>query len=322
MTATSKGTRSTCRRAQRWTFMLMIGFVTLLFFKNGEAAAEFVRRGTETCLYRLIPSLFPFLVLSSLLTSSELDTLLGKTLARPLSALLGVGYESACAVLLGLICGFPVGARCACELLKNGKVERRECERVLATCSIPSPAFLVSVVGSEMLGSRALGWRLWGVCMASALLVGVALRVLSPLPQRKARLSGHSDTQKQTRICSSVCAAICDGARGMLTVCAFVIFFSAFLGALDELLTALPISSAQGAVIYAFFELTAGIGAISALPCPAAPALCAMAAGWSGLSVHLQTISICARPDVRFTPYVLSHAARALLCFLLSGVVL
>ena len=47
--------------------MLMSGFIALLFFKNSEAASRFVSRGIEVSVTRLIPSLFPFLVVSSLL---------------------------------------------------------------------------------------------------------------------------------------------------------------------------------------------------------------------------------------------------------------
>ena len=116
---------------RNFAVMLMSGFIALLFLKNSEAAARFVSRGTEVCLTRLIPSLFPFLVVSSLLLSSGLDRVIGKTLGKPLAALLGISDESACAVILGFICGFPVGAKCACGLLDDGKIEKRECERLL-----------------------------------------------------------------------------------------------------------------------------------------------------------------------------------------------
>jgi hypothetical protein len=49
--------------------------------------------------------------------------------------------------------------------------------------------------------------------------------------------------------------------------------------------------------------------------------LCALAVGWSGMSVHFQTISSCSAP-VSFTPYFLAHTARCLICLVLGWLIL
>lgn len=296
--------------------MLMSGFIAVLFFKNSEAASRFVSRGIEVSVTRLIPSLFPFLVVSSLLLSSGLGRLIGKTAGKPLCALLGISGEGACAVLLGFICGFPVGAKCAYSLLGEGKIEKRECERLLAICSIPSPAFVIGVIGEDVLGSRSDGVWLWLICGASVLCVGIFLRLVSPLPTTPTADSTVCVARKN--FSTLFTSSVREGAESMLYVCAFVIFFSAFLGALDAVISPFSLPRTARALLFGFFELTSGSLEISALEEGSRFAICALTAGWSGLSVHFQTMAICSGERPSFKPFILSHAARAVIGYLVA----
>ena len=294
------------------------GFIFLLFFKNSEAAAEFVSRGVEICISRLIPSLFPFLVLSSLLVYSGADEVLGRTLGKPLALMLGISSSGACAVILGFLCGFPVGAKCAYGLLGEGKIEKAECQRLLTVCSIPSPAFVVGVLGIDVLGSQKSGWMLWGICVACALGFGIVMRFISPLQKyANDKSTRYTEMQKFSAIFT---AAVRDGAKNMLYVCAFVIFFSSFLGTLDAVLSPLALGDTQNAILFGFFELASGAERIAELAPRLRFALCALVAGWSGLSVHFQTMAICSGSDIKFSPYIISHALRAGVGFLVAVV--
>ena len=84
-----------------------------------EVSAQAARDAMLLCAQTLIPSLFPFFVLSSLLIAcgaSELLSALLSPLMRPLFGLSGTG---AAALALGLCGGYPVGARTAAELVEN-----------------------------------------------------------------------------------------------------------------------------------------------------------------------------------------------------------
>ena len=100
-----------------------------------EVSAQAARDAMLLCAQTLIPSLFPFFVLSSLLIAcgaSELLSALLSPLMRPLFGLSGAG---AAALALGLCGGYPVGARTAAELVENGALSRDEGERLLAFCN-------------------------------------------------------------------------------------------------------------------------------------------------------------------------------------------
>jgi sporulation integral membrane protein YlbJ len=304
---------------KRIAYVYICLFITVLFFKNSDIAAAWVTRGLSLCAKKLIPSLFPFMVLSSLAVSSGLGRMISRILRAPVRVLFGLGEDCACALITGWLCGFPVGAKCACDLYRAKRISYEEYGRVLCICSTPSPAFLISSVGSSMLGDKAYGIWLYAISLLSALGVGVFLKIKAPLgnsrgPTQQARaLSDMPISRALTR-------AVTESASGMLSVCAFVVFFSAFIGTLEAYLSFLPLSETAHALVFAFFELASGLASICSLSSPLVFPLCALAVGWSGLSVHLQTVAICDTDTdtPSFKPYILSHTARAVICFLLG----
>ncbi len=313
-----KNIRSLARRA---TKAYMCIFLLILFFKNSSAATLWITRGLKLCADKLIPSLFPFMVVSSLMVSSGAGTVMFKFLSLPFNKLFGVGRECCTPIVMGWLCGFPVGAKCASELYGQSKISASEYTKILCISSTPSPAFLIGTVGTGMLGSTASGIRLYCFCIISCIAVGLFMRFSkhSAAPQKlSAALPSHD---KKMSLAKALTHSVTDSARGMLSVCAFVVFFSAFLGSLEGALSFAELADTARALLFSFFEITTGISMLSALPRLSLP-LCALAAGWSGLSVHFQTAAICSEGGASFGAYILSHIAKSAICILLATILL
>jgi sporulation integral membrane protein YlbJ len=298
----------------------MCTFIVLLFFKNSDAAALWVSKGLTLCAKKLIPALFPFMVLSSLILSCGLGKILSRLFRLPARVLFGLSESSACACIMGWICGFPLGAKCALELYEGGKITLEEYNRVLCICSTPSPAFLISGVGASMLGNKKYGIWLYTISLVSAVCVGVFLKFKAPLSNTT---SYSRVAEKREGFASMLTRAVSDAASGMLSVCAFVVFFSAFLGALEMSVGFLKLSEVAHSLLFCFFELTSGLSKISSSGIQNEFPLCALAVGWSGLSVHFQTMAICTSSTSKpsFKGYIISHAARSAICLSLGVLV-
>ena len=80
-----------------------------------------MRRGIELCLASVIPALFPFFVVSSLLVSLGAGRA-ARILERPFRALFRCGGAGAAAFLLGMLGGYPVGAATVASLVRQGDV--------------------------------------------------------------------------------------------------------------------------------------------------------------------------------------------------------
>ena len=120
----------------RWRQPVMLLLVTGLFWLLLDAAEvrTAVTEGLSLCTRSVIPSLFPFLAVSALLMSLGF----GEWLSGPLSGLMAlyrIGGAGASALLLGLVGGYPVGARTAASLVSDGVLSKEEGERLLTFCN-------------------------------------------------------------------------------------------------------------------------------------------------------------------------------------------
>jgi len=292
-------------------FGLLTLFCTLLLFKNVALVTGAMRRGIDLLLQTLIPSLFPFAVLSELLRLSPLTRTVTQALSRPLCRWLRLTESCGSALLLGLLCGAPVGAQALVRALDEGEATREECERVLGVATVPSAAFLVFAVGHGMFSSPAFGALLLVATLLSSLLTALLLA----RGKDRTRISRHHRPEP-LGIARAFTDAVRTGARTMLTVSAFVLFFAVLSDAISLVLSPLP--EGIRATASALLELSEGVSRTSALE-QKIPAACltAFAAGWSGLSIHLQVIAICDGRGLSYTRYFLCKATEGVLCALL-----
>ncbi len=294
-------------------------FSLLLILKNPDIAIKHMSHALSLCAKTVIPSLFPFMVLSELIVSGNAVKYLARVLSLPAKALFGISGEGAAAVIMGLLCGFPIGAKSGVSLYKAGKIDRSELSHILTFSNNPSSAFLISAAGVAMFGSRAFGVLLYAISLISALIIGVAGKYI-----RKKFNSEKIYWQKEERLTRRrsveiFTSAITSSALSMLYICAFIVFFSTLVGVLEYTVNAAAMPDWLSALWFGFFEMTSGIYKAAAVS-KSGYYLAAAIAGWSGLSVHFQIMSICADSGVSFRPYLLSKLAAALLNILLLAI--
>ena len=149
--------RTTVPSAGQVGFWLMSTFCFILVLRNSDAAVEYMGRGLTLCAKTVIPSLFPFMVITELLVSSGAGEALGRLFSGIMRRIFGISGAGASALFLGSMCGFPVGARTAVSLYDKGVISKSECQHLLTFTCNPSSAFLITAVGVSLYDSRALG---------------------------------------------------------------------------------------------------------------------------------------------------------------------
>ena len=150
--------------------LLGSGALAILLLRQAETAAQAVRDGVQLCLTSVIPALFPFFAVSSLLVALGAASAAGRALARPFRQLFRCGGAGCAALLLGLVGGYPVGARTAAELVRRGELSPAEGARLLTFCNNAGPAFAIGVAGVSVFGSARTGVWLYLLHCAAALL--------------------------------------------------------------------------------------------------------------------------------------------------------
>lgn len=268
-----------------------------------DETAQGIDRGITLCLEKIVPSLFPMMLICILMVESGLASWVGRLLAPAARKLFGLPGEGASAVLLSMIGGYPAGARAVTELYSRGIVSKKQAGQMIMFCFCSGPAFLVGVVGG-LIGSHAAGWLLMGVQLVTVTLIGM----LVCRTGRKTEQTGRdAETQLPAAVSVSDCvvASVSKTASAMLQVCLYVILFSAvneisgavgLAGAAEGILTklGLPEKVAQ-AVLPSLLEVTGGCVRSAGAGLP----MIAFAVGFGGLSVHMQVLAIARRLGVR-----------------------
>ncbi len=307
MIALSRGRGAAAgRSARRAGLSLGLGLFAAALVWRSEEAASAGREALGLCGKVLIPSLLPFFVLASLCVELGIAARLGRgaeALTRRLFALPGC---CAAPLILGLIGGYPVGARAAAELYLRGECTQEEARALLRFCNNSGPAFIFGAAGAGVFKSAGAGAMLFAAHILSALIVGL----VCSLPRRKsaaAKRASAPEAAEHPAFSAAFTGAVTGAARALVGICDFVVFFAVALGLLrstglfailERFVSALlsPIGAAGTAesLVTGFFELSSGILSLRGVSAAQGARLSAAAfiLGWGGLSVHCQTAAV------------------------------
>lgn len=295
----------------------LLSFVTLFFIiKFPDVAIEYMQRGLGLTVSVVIPSLFPFMVVSELIVLSGVTSYFAKYLSKLSYRLFGVSGEGAVAFILGVFCGFPIGTRAAVSLYKRGKISFDELQRLVCFSNNPSSAFVISAVGVTLFGCRKFGIVLYFITILTSIMIGVGQNILCrPNKHSQCLMSVANEESEETGRGIAVFSGAVNGAAlSMLSVSAFVVFFSTFTGTLGEAISYMGIDDSFCALLFSLFELTSGAASAACVrPLALALLITAFAVGWSGLSVHFQVISICEGVGLSLGRYFLSKLLQGIL---------
>lgn len=266
----------------------------------GEAIAE-AKNGLTLCFNVIIPSLFPFFVLSSLVVDLGLAAYLGRAMERLMRPLFRVSGSCAAAVALGFIGGYPVGARTALQLYQQGLCSKTEAERLLAFCNNSGPAFILGVVGAGVFGDSRIGLLLYLTHALASFLVGLLFRFHGGREQRSGA-PRHSKPIETVTVPAAFTGAVTQSLQSTLNICAFVVFFAVVLqllsayGVLAALADALSLLGFQPEwarrLAAGLLELSSGVSSLSGGSGLAGRvSMAAFMLGWAGISVHCQVLS-------------------------------
>ena len=300
--------------------VILLAAFTLIILPDAARAAA--ADGLTMCYKVIIPSLFPFMVLASMTVTLGYAAYLGRLLEAPMGRFLHLPGACGAALAVGLISGFPVGAKVAAELYADGECSRDDAERMLGFCSNCGPAFIFGFAGAAVLGSAGAGLILFIAQTAAALAVAVITRPKAP-PVRSGR--ENTAAAKVPSFGSAFSGAVRGSFGAVLDICAFVILFSVLGGLMDSagitdlicgLLSRLGVNTAvSSALIHGLMEISAGVRLAGAKGIPAALRLPLTAAviGWSGVSVHFQVLSVTESCGLRLGHYLRGKLMTSLL---------
>ena len=309
---------------------MLLFLCCLLAFPS--AALSGAKNGLLLWFNQVIPSLLPFLILSTLFLSTGLSDSIARHLAPVLSPVFRCSPSGCYAVVIGLLAGLPVGAKTIAALTSSGRITKKEGQYLLPLCNNPSPLFLLGFVSVSVLGRPELRYLILSIVTVSSI---IAAMLMKP---RHTSVAFFSDTTCDKALSTKTCHEGSDSvvASGNSFTFSFLLLDSAIeqafsiltrvggyiilFSVLANLLTKLPLPPVFLACTGALLEITTGCTSLAtlALPPHILIAMITSFVTFGGFSTAAQTKSVLAGTKFPFAHYLLTKAVAGLIAGLLT----
>ena len=148
--------------------------LTLSMLLESEKAFSLSLAGLNLWFEKMIPTLLPFMILSGILIRMNLSDSFARLFAPLLRPVFRLSDSCLYVLVIGFLCGFPMGARVTAESLQHGKLSKREASLMLAFCNNIGPIYFSGFVLTLFPAAKPLPF--WAGMYLLPLLYGLFLR--------------------------------------------------------------------------------------------------------------------------------------------------
>lgn len=289
-------------------FSLAMIFLSLL---SPSLLIEFAIKGLDMCGRCVIPSLFPFMIFSDMLISSDVFNNIPRKIGIVFEKLFKLPMCAMGAFFIGVLCGFPLGVKHACDLYSSGNLSKEQCERLVCFVNNTGPSFIIAGVGVSMRKSVFEGALLYLIQIVSSIVCGL---LISKNATYKSAERKHFTSQDDFSFSESIKRS----ALNCVYISGFITFFSIACGFSQHLIN----NDVASAVLSSFLEIGNASSVCAKLDYKALSfSLSAFAISFSGLSVHMQSKVFTDKTDINLKKYYFSKLFQAILSFFVALVI-
>ena len=144
----------------------------LIIILDFKTAAQGASDAIELCIRTVIPSLFPFMVLSILLNSYLTGSAI--RILKPIARICSIPEGCETILLLGLLGGYPVGAQSIYHAWRQKQISTSQARRMLGFCNNAGPAYIFGMA-VILFEKPVMIWAAWAIHIISAITTGIIL---------------------------------------------------------------------------------------------------------------------------------------------------
>lgn len=284
-------------------------FLYLMLFPQQASCA--IKDGLALCGQTIVPAMFPYFILSDLFISLGCADTLGHRLRTVMQKIFHVSGKGAAPLLLGLIGGYPMGAKAITELYSSGQITKADSEKLLFFSCNAGPAFLIGVIGGALFRSVTVGLVLYAIHVISALLCGL---LISSKSKESEMQKNAVKTNEILNFPNALVHAVTSSIQTTLQVCGYILLFSLFISIEKQMF---PNFSAP---LLGVTELSSGCDALAKAKIfwPLKFSLISATVSFGGLCVLCQTMSVLSGTDLHIRPYLLGKITQAAISAVIS----
>ncbi len=238
--------------------LLFLSLIFLILFPN--TCVNYGKSGLLLWFHVILPSLFPFIVLSRLLMETGAIYLVCNILSPILSRLFHVSLPGSFVIFSGFLCGYPMGAKLVSDLLQKEIISQQEANYLLSFCNNLSPVFVSTFLYSTCLQEQCSLPMILFIIYGIPVMYGLMRR-----PSQKT-LYKHMNAMPSTGqinilTMEMIDKAIMNGFVNITRLGGYIILCSICSGCF----TLLPSPPIVSAILSGFTEITTGLNYLNSL---------------------------------------------------------
>lgn len=285
-------------------------YLCVMLILDFELCKKSILHGIFLCCDTLIPSMFPFMFLSSFIVKIGLLNKKIKPLDKISYALFDLPFLSFIVFILSIIGGYPIGGKTIKSLYEEGSITENQAKRLILFCINPGPSFVINTIGITFFSRQKIGIIIY----ISVIFSNIIIAFLSRIITNKERLE-ESQTAKRISLSEAFVKSGAEASSAMIGVCGWVLLFSCFIGILSAGIKNQAILN----FLYGFLEVTTGcekLVSTSNIP------LIAGIISWAGLSVHFQIMDCIEKTETDIKLFLAVRVIAASLSLIICHLIL
>lgn len=287
--------------------------VCFLFFPQNASTGT--ANGLKTCMTVVLPSLFPFFVLTNYWVNAGYADKIAGFFAPMMEHVFHLPGAASSALVLGSIGGYPIGAKTACQLYKEKRLTKIQAEQVLLFCNNAGPAFIIGVVGTGVFRHVGTGMILYVIHILSAYLIGFAWRPKEKIDRSMNEVRAEALEPVSQRITS----AVTDAGSTAILVSTYILFFAIITQCICNLIS----SKMAVCILTGLMEISGGSSVLSELAVSYSLkfVLAALLLGFGGICILLQSLSVLHGAGLTGSRFLAGKLCHGLLSALLAALI-
>ena len=306
-----------------------IAIVLLLVFSKQNF--ESVKLSTSLFINNILPSLFPFIFFSELILNSDIIDLLSNSFGSFISKLYKLNKNCTLAIIIGFLCGYPMGSKTVTSLYESNKITKNEAIKLLSFVNNCNPVFILSTIGISILDNLKLGIILLISHYLSAIIISIYITRIksSSIIHDSFILSNNfnknnAKTIQKKSFFDIIKDSLPKSFYTLLNIFGFIIIFNLLSNIFKIVFLKLNISKDLITIITSLFEITNGCNEICTLNITKTLAVCIISflLGFSGLCILFQIFSTIKYNLFSFKNLVIYKTIQGSISFILTYILI
>lgn len=281
--------------------LILIGFIL-----NSNEISNSILLSFNLCIYKLFPSIIPFMLLSNFLIEYNFFNEI-TILFKPLMNLFNINKYVSFAFFLSLLSGSPAVSIYLNNLYKKGVINESDIQKTLNFCHYTNPLFVINVIGINYLNSKKLGIIILVSEYISSFIIALIFRGHKPTQ------TNYTNNKTKPNFFNTLKISILECTDKLLLILGIITFFLIIT-------TLLKINNNP---IAALFEITQGVNIINNLNINILikSILFSSIISFGGFSIHVQVFSIINNKKIRYKPYLICRILQAILSAIITFII-